>query len=92
MFNHFSRSLLPQWAASGRACPYPQMALARPAPEPRQSAGMGFGTSRDHSWVGPAMLTIHWIPNLSVNWPNSSPHTCRSSGMVTLAPSVSWSQ
>ena len=35
------------------------------------------------------MLTIHWIPNLSVNWPNSSPQTCRSRGMEISASSVS---
>ena len=44
-----------------------------------------------HSALAP-MLTIQLMPNLSVHWPNSSPHICFSSGIVTVPPSESWSQ
>ena len=38
------------------------------------------------------MFTSHGMPNLSVQEPNSSPHICFSSGMVTLPPAESFSQ
>lgn len=39
-----------------------------------------------------AMLTIQPMPNRSTHMPNSSPHTCFSSGTVTVPPSLSFSQ
>ena len=38
------------------------------------------------------MLTIQGMPNRSVSMPNSSPHICFSSGIVTVPPSDSLSQ
>ena len=38
---------------------------------------------------GWAMLTIQAMPNRSVHMPNSSPHICFSSGIVTVPPSDS---
>ena len=55
------------------------------------------GSSRDeparrgHA-APPPMLTIQLMPKRSVSWPNSSPHTCFSSGTATAAPSESASQ
>ena len=41
---------------------------------------------------GPAMLIIHGVPNRSMHMPYASPHTCASSGVTTVAPSLSLSQ
>ena len=42
--------------------------------------------------LGPEMLTIQSTPNWSVTMPNSSPHICFSSGMVTVPAPESFSQ
>ena len=63
---------------------------------PRHRAAAGrlrrAGLGGRHSPGDPAMFTSQLTPNLSLTWPNSSPHGAFSSGTSTVPPSASLSK
>ena len=66
-------------------------ARAQPVRAPPRTVGLR-GRGRQLGAAAPEMLTIQLTPNLSLTWPNSSPHGAFSSGTSTVPPSASLSK